>query len=147
MTEEPDCWPTHAYIPGKTPRHTEGAFDAVRKTAHEGLSSDQLAKSDAFRLGLHYLDAGFYWEAHEVFEPVWMVLPEQSREREFVQGLIQIANGYLKLKMQRPKAVVRLVIIARKLIPYEVGGTVMGVDLAEVHALIDSLDRKLKHDL
>ena len=134
-------WPTHAYVPAKTKRHAEGLFDAVRDTAHAGLSPDQLAQCDAFQHGILYQQAGYFWEAHEVLETVWMVLPDPSLERRFVQGLIQIANGYLKIEMQRPKAARRLATIARNLIPADRVGAVMGIELDQTHGLIDSLDQ------
>lgn len=130
-------WPTHAYVPGKTARHAEDAFDEVRQTARAGLTPKQLAECPAFRLGLRYLGAGYYWEAHELFEPVWMVLPDPSPERQFVRALIQIANGFLKLEMDRPKAAARLEGISRGLLSGIDQGTVMGVDTREIYSLTD----------
>ena len=142
-----ELWPDHAYVPGKTPRHHEGFFDVIRETATADLSSSQLSQSHAFRLGLRYLEDGFYWEAHEVFEPVWMVLPDPSVERRFVQGLIQIANGFLKVEMDRPKAAARLIAIARDLVPESGEGQIMGVELSFVHALLASLDKEMERAL
>ena len=139
-----DVWPLHAYVPGKTARHAKNAFDSMRETAQSGLSPYQLAQSRAFCVGLTYLKAGFYWEAHEVFEPVWIALPNPSRERQFVQGLIQIANGFLKVKMERPKAAARLEGIARQLVLEEWEDTIMGVDKGEIRAMIDSLNDEIK---
>lgn len=107
-------FPPHTYIPGKTPRHPEGWFDAIRDTATPGLSEAELAKSQAFQAGLDYLAQGFNWEAHEVLEPVWMTCAEGSDTRQFVQGLIQLANARLKLRMDRPKAARRLYDIAAR---------------------------------
>lgn len=67
-----------------------------------------LAASEAWRTGWRYLETGFYWEAHELFEPVWRALPPNSRARAFVQGAIQIANAALKQRMGRLSAVLRL---------------------------------------
>lgn len=153
MTEERDVWPEYAYVPGQTRRHAEDAFDGIRATAKEGMSPEQLAECTALRLGLRYLDAGFYWEAHELLEPVWMLLPEPSAERKLVQGLIQIANGYLKVKMAKPKAAARLVAIAQNLVvdasrdAENHRGTIMGVELVVVQALIDSLDEQVMIEL
>lgn len=133
-------WPAYAYVPGQTPRHPEHLFAAIRDTAVPGLSISQLAECQAFKVGLCYLDAGFYWEAHEVLEPVWMVLPVDGVERKFVQGLIQLANGLLKLEMDRPKASLRLVKIARSLVPSTKDGAIMAVDIAKTHLMIDSLE-------
>jgi len=132
--------PTHIYIPGLTIRHPEGAFDLIRETATDGMTPEQLAQSDAFCTGLRFIRAGYFWEAHEVLEPVWMVLPSPSVERDFVQGLIQIANGLLKIKMDRQKAALRLAKIARDLMPPQDRSHVMGVSLVEIDALIDSLE-------
>lgn len=144
-----EVWPEYAYVPGRTPRHAEDAFDVVRQTAKANMSPEQLTECTAFRLGLRYLDAGFYWEAHELFEPVWMALPNPSAERQFVQCLIQIANGYLKVKMDKPKAASRLVTIARGLFSNvssdtdDHGRALMGVEKVRVQALIDSLGEQL----
>ena len=136
-------WPSHAYIPGKTARHAEDAFDHLRATAAPDLDASQLSQSAAFLVGLDYLRAGYYWEAHELFEPVWMVLPNPSRERAFVQGLIQIANGFLKLKMDRPKAADRLERIARTLINSAGTGAVMGIKQQDVLEMLDSLKGRI----
>lgn len=99
-------------MPGQTARHPEGAFDALTETARAGMSPAELAESDAWKAGWQFLQTGFFWEAHELFEPVWMALPPNSRERAFVQGAIQIANAALKDRMGRPRAVLRLCQIA-----------------------------------
>lgn len=131
--------PSHAYVPGRNARHPEGAFDPIRDTAHPGMTPDALAESDAFRHGLFYIDAGFYWEAHEVLEPVWMALPEGGTERRFVQALIQTANGYLKIRMDRPRAALRLCRIARGLLPAARETRIMGFGVGDVHAMLDSI--------
>ena len=101
-------WPGHAYLPGITPRHPEGLFDALRDTVSEGMSAEELENSDAWLSGQGYYRAGFFWEAHEVWEPVWMALPPKSVERLVAQAAIQLANAGLKLRMEKPKAALRL---------------------------------------
>ncbi|MDX2482167.1 MAG: DUF309 domain-containing protein [Pseudodonghicola sp.] len=95
-------------MPGQSARHPEGAFDEVTRTARPGMTPAALAASEAWRTGWRYLETGFYWEAHELFEPVWRALPPNSRARAFVQGAIQIANAALKQRMGRLSAVLRL---------------------------------------
>jgi predicted metal-dependent hydrolase len=72
------------------------------------MSTAELAACDAWTSGWAFLDAGFFWEAHEVWEAVWLALPPNSAERRFAQAVIQLANALLKEKMDRPKAVRRL---------------------------------------
>ena len=106
--------PSHAYVPGETPRHPDGAFASLTDTARPGMTPAALAASDAWRAGGQYLRLGYFWEAHELFEPVWMALPPNSRERALVQGVIQLANAALKERMRRPRAVLRLCDLAER---------------------------------
>ena len=108
MTRADRDLPDHAYVPGQTPRHAEGRFAPICATARQHMSPAQLAQSEAFCTGLYYFRSGYFWEAHELFEPVWMALEEGSDDRRFLQALIQLANAQLKIKMQRPKAAKRL---------------------------------------
>ncbi|ASP22948.1 hypothetical protein ANTHELSMS3_04345 [Antarctobacter heliothermus] len=140
MTQADWFIPAQAYVPGRTARPPEGLFDPIRASAQPGMTPADLAHSDAFRHGLFYLERGFYWEAHEVLEPVWMVLPEGSAERRFVQALIQTANGQLKLRMDRPKAALRLCAIVRELLPEARGVQIMTFGADRVHAMIDSIE-------
>jgi hypothetical protein len=112
MTQLAADLPPFAYVPGKTPRHLEGAFDDIRNTVKSDMSIAALEQSLAFQTGLAFLKAEYFWEAHEVLEPVWMVLPPNSNERRFVQGLIQLGNARLKVKMGKTQAATRLFAIA-----------------------------------
>ena len=100
--------PPHAYIPGRTARHTEDWFDEIKSSVHPGIEPEDLCYTQAFKAGLFYLDAGYFWECHEVLEAVWMQTPLGSHEREMVQALIQLANARLKVVMARPRAARRL---------------------------------------
>ncbi|MGB7241758.1 MAG: DUF309 domain-containing protein [Sulfitobacter sp.] len=132
MSDQPIRLPDHAYVPGITTRHPEGAFDDSRATVSQGMSEDALAQSAAFQAGLLYRAAGYFWEAHEVLEPVWMACPQPSDARALVQGIIQLANAQLKLVMQRPKAVVRLCDIADAHLAAIGGATVLGCDVSQL---------------
>ncbi len=139
MSISGDFRPKFAHVPGRNARHEVGAFDSIRETAKAGMSAEALAESAAFRLGLIFLEEGYFWEAHEVLEPVWMVLPQGSVERDFVQGLIQLANGCLKLAMARPKAALRLCDIAKELIGAGNEEQVMGLSRPEIVERIEEL--------
>ena len=109
------AFPRHAYLPGQTPRHDEAAFDAVKAEAPAVTRSEESGANVTWRHGLDLFAAGYFWEAHEVLEPVWMNAAPNSAERHVVQGEIQLANAALKLKMGRPKAAERLSAIAGEL--------------------------------
>ncbi|MBO6637790.1 MAG: DUF309 domain-containing protein [Roseitalea sp.] len=76
------------------------------------MSAEALAMSPAFIAGTDFFENGFFWEAHEVWEAVWMACPPNSAEHRFVQALIQLANAELKLAMDKPHAAMRLCAIA-----------------------------------
>lgn len=139
--------PSHAYIPGKNPRHDGDAFSAVRQTAAARLGIADLAASDAFQAGLLFIDKGYYWEAHEVLEAVWLALPPASSERQLVQALIQFANARLKLVMGRKSAAGRLAAIAaRHLAEAALAGhpRLMGVELAGWEKRVTGLEHMIK---
>tara|TARA_R110002094_G_scaffold146331_3_gene135450 strand:- start:257 stop:727 length:471 start_codon:yes stop_codon:yes gene_type:complete len=110
LPKRPDGFdmPPHVYIPGKTERHPDRLFDVIKQSVTPELRPDQLHHTQAWIAGLAYLEAGFFWECHEVLEVIWMQTPEQSAERDMVQAVIQLANARLKLLMDRPKAAARL---------------------------------------
>ena len=147
MRQPAENWPAYAYVPGKTPRHPEGAFDHLRQSVRVGMSAAELAKTAAFQRGLEYLEAGFFWECHELLEPVWMALPDESQERRLVQGLIQLANARLKLRMDRPKAALRLFEMARALVEAGEDRHVIGVGRDAVLREIDSCEQEARDAL
>src|SRR5206468_2736466 len=77
------------------------------------------ARHPALRYGLMLNDRGYFWEAQEVLEAVWAAAPQGGRERILLRACIQIANGNLRLRMQKPHAAARL----------------FGEALAELHTL------------
>jgi uncharacterized protein len=80
--------------------------------------------------GLALYRAGFFWEAHEAWEPLWLAAAPNSRERAFLQGLIQLANGWLKLRMGRAPAAGRIAALAREHLGRAGQGAVLGIDTA-----------------
>jgi hypothetical protein len=108
----PRVLPAQPYRPGETARHPEGLFDPIRDSVRPGMSEAALARSEAMAAGLYYLDHGYFWEAHEVLEPVWMACPPGSASREAAQALIQIANAALKQSMGRRRAAARIAALA-----------------------------------
>ena len=100
--------PSHAYVPGVNERHKEGFLDHVIEIAPPTTTDENANENTPWHFGLRLIDEGFYWEAHEVLEAVWLRTKPNSRERYLVQGTIQIANALLKHKMNKKRAVERL---------------------------------------
>lgn len=138
--------PSHRYIPGRTDRHADDAFDAFHNSVHPDMDVDALQSTVAWRAGLMFLDHGYFWEAHEVLEPVWMATARDSAEHQLVQGIIQIANAALKQKMERKAAALRLCVRARDHLraARSAGGEqIMGLRVSDVLKRLDSLEGQI----
>jgi uncharacterized protein len=55
---------------------------------------------DLFARGARLFDAGAFFEAHEVWETRWRAAADKG-EREFLQGLIQVAAAFHKLLVMK----------------------------------------------
>ena len=100
-------WP---YLPGCTPEPDRVALERAKALVPAAFGEAGVARDHpAFRYGLTLHDAGFFWEAHEVWEAVWKAAPKNRCDRLVLRALIQIANVGLKLRMGRKQAAVRLV--------------------------------------
>jgi predicted metal-dependent hydrolase len=97
------------HLPGRTARPAETVFAALKAGLEECRDA---GASAAFAGGLKAFEARYYWEAHELFEAVWMALPEASAEKLFLRGLIQLANAGLKRRMGRMAAAERILGLA-----------------------------------
>ncbi len=51
--------------------------------------------------GVELFNKEDYFEAHEVWEDAWR--REQGERRRFLQGLIQVAAGFVKLQRRQPR--------------------------------------------
>lgn len=130
---EPIPLPPHAHVPGRNARHDDAVFAQFHDSVRPGMGAKELARTLAWRAGWVYLNRGFYWEAHEVLEPVWMALPDGSAERQFTQALIQLANAALKHRMARENAVRRLCgIVEDHLVACGASEQIMGLEVSAV---------------
>ena len=123
--------PPYRHVPGQNDRPDEAFFGGVKTEVET-----------AWFYGIRLFNSGFYWEAHEVLEPVWLNARPNSRERHLVQAVIQLANGLLKEAMARPNARRRLAGLARRrlLEAFPDGrGQLMGVDAVQALESADML--------
>jgi uncharacterized protein len=51
-----------------------------------------MKESEPFERGVAHFNAGEFFEAHEVWEEIWLVAPDP--EKAFLQGMIQIAAAF-----------------------------------------------------
>ena len=56
---------------------------------------------ELFKKGIEYFNTGYYFEAHDTFEEIWM--DERGEDVRFYQGLVQLATGFYHLRMDNLK--------------------------------------------
>ncbi|MDQ0316466.1 DUF309 domain-containing protein [Amorphus orientalis] len=125
--------PSEPYVPGVTERPTASVVFEISEAAPAVTEPDRWREHEAWLAGFRLYGQGYFWETHEVWEPVWIGARPNSAERVMVQGLIQLANGCLKVKMGRPKAALRLMSVAQGCLDEAANGgrnRLMGLDLA-----------------
>lgn len=125
--------PDERHLPGRTARPTGGPVLAAAADAPDRTDPEAWTGNAAYGYGFRLLASGFFWEAHEVWEPVWAGCAPNSRARALLQGLIQSANTGLKLALDRPAAARKLAVHAADCFASAAGGPtapdrVMGVN-------------------
>ncbi len=81
-----------------------------------------------FLTAVDEFNRGLFYEAHETLEQLW--LEDHGPERDFHQGIIQVAAGYFKWEQEVPRGAVKLLRSAiRKLEPYR--PVCLGIALTE----------------
>lgn len=132
--------PAHAHVPGSGSTPGMAPLEAAKALAPPVTRREGWQENPAYLYGHDLLEAGFFWEAHEVWEAVWLNCPPNSLEKLLLRMLIQQANARLKLVMGRQRAAERLADEAETL-RAELGGRLgeagllMGVDVSIKFAL------------
>lgn len=140
--------PSHAYLPGRSARHPAHWFDDIKASVTEDIPAHELHTTMAFIAGRVYFDAGFYWECHEVLDPVWMQTKEPSPERDMVLTLIQLANARLKMRLGQLRASWRLCDMAEThLSRCPTDRKILGVHVSEMLSEVISTRRAAKHSV
>jgi hypothetical protein len=62
---------------------------------------DEATADELFRRGVALFNGVRYWHAHEAWETLWRAAPDE--ERDFYQGLIQVAAGLLHLQRRNAR--------------------------------------------
>ena len=102
--------PPYSYVPGHTPH-------PVRDPAGHSFGSEppQAAVAadmdwrdcEPYLWGIDLFNCGFYWEAHESWEAVWLACGRTGRVAALVQGLIKLAAAGVKLREGNARGVCR----------------------------------------
>jgi hypothetical protein len=85
--------------------------------------------SDRYQKAIDYFNNGYFFEAHDTFEELWM--DDRDEARRFYQGLVQLSTGFYHLVMKNLKgAESQLTKGIQKLLDYP--SVYRGVRVAEI---------------
>ena len=99
MNDEP--LPPHAYIPG-------GSYPRPEDSGHHPgpLDDEHWGRSAEYLRGFRLFNAGYYWEAHEVWEGLWYAAGRAGPVADLLRGLIKFAAAGVKVRQQQQHGVV-----------------------------------------
>ena len=93
--------PAYRHWPGRTPhphRDSRGHSCGCRSEAAPAAPG-QWTDNLVYLYGIDLYHQGYFWEAHEAWETLWIRAVQRSREKCFYQGLILLTVGMLKAGM------------------------------------------------
>ncbi|MBI2337515.1 MAG: DUF309 domain-containing protein [Deltaproteobacteria bacterium] len=80
-------FPAYRYVPAELP--------------HPMMVSKPSEQDEQFRFGVDLFNHGYFWEAHEVWEGLWV--KSKNEEKLLLQAVILYAAGLLKLRQDQLK--------------------------------------------
>jgi len=148
--------PARAHVPGCNPRNEDEWLHELASRAETGINCHSASTSMCWRYGLRLFNHGFYWETHELLEPLWQRAAANSRERFLIRAGIQLANAALKHRQGLGRATDRLLGLCEQDLQRAYGretSVLMGLAEAQIRAAIarlrngDEMKRTLDYEL
>ncbi|WP_246462237.1 DUF309 domain-containing protein [Mesorhizobium sangaii] len=100
-------FPSYAYLPGKHPHPVRDPLGHSYQSDPVTVAIDEALSSNEFRWGIDLFNHGYYWEAHEAWEPIWHAAKQSTQHRLLFKGLILLAAAGVKLREGKRVAAAR----------------------------------------
>ena len=98
--------PPYAYVPGGPWPHPTRSPEGHSFGRRDGPIGPTVAEWSArFRRGIELFDAGYYWEAHEVWEGLWHAEGRRGAVADLLKGLIKLAAAGVKVRERQEHGV------------------------------------------
>lgn len=98
-------FPEYSYVPGLWPHPHSDAAGHRFAPVLPAPDLDNLAGDATFGLAIQLFDAGYYWEAHELWETIWHAAGRRGPIADLCKALIQLAVAGVKVREGRPDGV------------------------------------------
>jgi hypothetical protein len=92
-------FPPYRFVPGKAPhpiRHPDGHSYNNPPAQLAPFDPNDWHACEEYLYGIDLFNHGYWWEAHEALEAVWVAAGRRTDTGRFIKGLIQIAAALLK---------------------------------------------------
>ena len=129
-TDQP--FPSYRFVPGKTPHPTRARNGHSYNQPHVQLAPfdpERWYACEAYLYGIDLFNHGYWWEAHEALEAVWMAAGRRTETGLFIKGLIQIAAAHLKRSQGFHDAATRMAARGLEKVTH-IDGIFLGIDVA-----------------
>lgn len=141
--------PPYTYVPGRTPHPVSdpaGHAYAHREEPAAGLpvalpEQQFLEQHPRYRYAIDLYNHGFYWEAHEAWESLWIAAGRRGPLADFLKGLIKLAAAGVKSLEGNPLGWQRHLARSRELLAgvAKTNPNLGGLNLQELLAQTDNL--------
>ena len=128
--------PPYSYVPGgpwpHPIREPGGHSFGHRSAAVLPVDADTWRESAAYLRGIDLFNEGYYWEAHEAWEPLWHALGRRGPRADAIKALIKLAAAGVKVREGQPRGVAThagRVAALFEGVAREVGPRLFGLDL------------------
>jgi hypothetical protein len=102
QSDFPDL-PPYTYVPGYAPHPVSDPYGHMRQF----ILPDSWSQRDHLLWGKRLFEHGYYWEAHEAWEHLWLELGRTSDEALAVKGLIKLAASAVKCREGNANGAIR----------------------------------------
>ncbi|MER9876785.1 DUF309 domain-containing protein [Mesorhizobium sp. M0195] len=101
-------FPGYAYLPGKHPHPVRDPLGhSYQSDPVTVVAVEESLSSNGFRWGIDLFNHGYYWEAHEAWEPLWHAAKQGTQHRLLFKGLILLAAAGVKIREGKRVAAAR----------------------------------------
>ena len=93
-------FPRYRYVPALHPHPVidpQGHSYKKEEEKPSYLPPEQWKHNDLYLYGIDLFNNGYWWEAHEAWEGIWLTTAKSDLEGQYLQGLIQFSAALLKL--------------------------------------------------
>lgn len=110
QSPSPIPYPPYAFVPGGRWPHPTGAPGGHSAGESRGatapIEEENWSRSPSYRRGIVLFNAGYYWEAHEVWEGLWHAHGRRGPTADLIKGLIKLAAAGVKVRQRQRHGVV-----------------------------------------